>query len=104
MPQSRCDGSQAHLARAKPEPDLVGVGARQALPLGQPGHPEGEQPVAMQVCGDLPAMGLHRGWAEQLREGLVCTLVVVNALDLYSSNFLVKTLAGEQQDAVESHG
>ena len=86
-PESRCDRSQAHLAWAEPEPDLVGVGARQSLSLGQPGHPEREQPIAVQVRGDLTAMRLHRGWAEQLRECLVCALVVVNALDLHSSTF-----------------
>ncbi len=75
----------AHLAGAQPEPDLVGVSAREALPIGQLGHPEGEQPITMQVRGDLWVVHIHCSPAEQLRERLIRPLIVVYPLDLYIS-------------------
>ena len=75
----------ADLARAEPEPDLVGVSAREALPFGQLGHPEGEQPIAMQIGCDLRVVDIHSSPAQQLRERLVCPLVVVYPLDLHSN-------------------
>lgn len=71
-----------HLAWAQPEPDLVSVGAGQLLAFRQAGNPQRQQPIPMQVCGDVCAEAVRRSSSQKLRQRLIRPLVVVNALDL----------------------
>ena len=77
--------SEKHLAWAQPEPDLVSVSAGQLLAFRQAGHPQRQQPIPVQICGDVRAEAVRRGSRQELRQRLIRPLVVVNALDLLQS-------------------
>ena len=89
----------AHLAWPQPEPDLVGVSTREALPFRDLRHSEGQEPVSVQIGGDLWIIRIHGSPAEQLGQRLVCPLIVVYPLHLHSNGVGCQE---QQQKASES--